>query len=150
VTVPGSYCRKKGLWIFPPVVAVSTMLSALLAAGALGVAAVGVASSANAKPATIGSQGDHDPYNYRDELWYTGLHHEEATNAQSLASRVCGKRAMGYNEDQLVSGLIGPDPLYTTEQAIEIVLGGEYHFCPPYEDDGSIGARGYTGPPETM
>jgi hypothetical protein len=48
MTTPGSYCRKKGLWIFPPVVAVSTMLSALLAAGALGVAAVGVAAPASA------------------------------------------------------------------------------------------------------
>jgi hypothetical protein len=50
MTAPDFYCRKKGLWIFPPVVAVSTMLGALLAAGALGVAAVGVAAPASAVP----------------------------------------------------------------------------------------------------
>jgi hypothetical protein len=50
MTAPGSYRRKKGLWIFPPVVAVSTMLGALLAAGALGVAAVRVAAPASAVP----------------------------------------------------------------------------------------------------
>lgn len=110
---------------------------------------VGLASSANATIAVIGSRGDHDPYNYRDELRYTGLYHEDAPNAESLASRVCGKRAMSYNEEQLVSGLIGPDPLYTSEQAVMIVSGAEYHFCPDYDDDGSVG-RGYTGPPETM
>jgi hypothetical protein len=49
MTAPGSYRRKKGLWIFPPVVAVSTMLPALLVAGALGgVAAVGLAAPASA------------------------------------------------------------------------------------------------------
>lgn len=110
---------------------------------------VGLASSANATIAVIGSRGDHNPYNYRDELRYTGLYHEDVTNALSLASRVCGKRAMGYNEDQLLNGLIGPDPLYTSEQAVVIVENGEYHFCPDYGDDGS-GGRGYTGPPETL
>ncbi len=110
--------------------------------------AAALASSANATIAIIGSQDDHDPYNYRDELRYTGLYHEDVTNAASLASRVCGKRAMGYSEDQLVRGLEGPDPLYTSEQAIMIVEGAEYHFCPAYKDDGSIG-QGY-GPPETV
>lgn len=110
---------------------------------------VGLASSANATIAVIGSQGDHNPYHYRDELQYTGLYHEDVTNAASLASRVCGKRAMGYTEDQLIRGLEGPDPLYTSEQALMIVEGAEYHFCPAYEDDGSVGRR-YTGPPETV
>ncbi|HEY4796638.1 MAG TPA: DUF732 domain-containing protein [Mycobacterium sp.] len=110
---------------------------------------VGLASSANATIAIIGSRGDHDLYNYRDELRYTGLYHEDATNAESLESRVCGRRAMSYTEEQLVRGLEGPDPLYTSEQAVMIVEGAEYHFCPTYEDDGSVG-RGYTGPPETM
>jgi hypothetical protein len=109
---------------------------------------VGLASSANATVAVIGSRGDHNPYHYQDELRYSGLYHEDATNAASLASRVCGKRAVGYSEDQLIRGLIGPDPLYTSEQAIMIVEGAEYHFCPAYEDDGSVG-RGY-GPPDTV
>ena len=56
---------------------------------------------------------------------------------------------MGYTEEQLISGLDGPDPLYTSEQAVMIVSGAEYHFCPAYEDDGSVG-RGYIGPPETV
>ena len=123
--------------------ATSTAITAGMAVG------VGLASSANATIAVIGSRGDHDPYHYRDELRYTGLYHEDATNAVSLASRVCGKRAMGYTEDQLISGLEGPDPLYTSEQAVMIVGGAEFHFCPAYEDDGSVG-RGYTGPPETV
>jgi hypothetical protein len=107
---------------------------------------LGVAS-AHATLAVIGSRGDMDPYHYRDELRYTGLYHEDVTNADSLASRVCGKRAMGYTEEQLVSSLDdGPD--YTAEQAVKIVTGGEYHFCPSYEDDGSIGSgsRWYGGP----
>jgi hypothetical protein len=112
-------------------------------------AGIATASTANATIAVIGSQGDHDPYNYRDELRYTRLYHEDVTNAVSLASRVCGKRAMGYTEEQLISGLYGPDPLYTSEQAVMIVKGAEYHFCPAYQDDGSVG-RGYTGPPETV
>jgi hypothetical protein len=116
------------------------------------IAAVGIAAAgpAGATIAVIGPQGDHNPYNYRDELRYTGLYHEDVTNALNLASRVCGKRAMSFNEDQLVRGLYGPDPLYTSEQAVMIVKGAEYHFCPAYQDDGSIGARGYTGPPETV
>jgi hypothetical protein len=122
------------------------MLGAGVAEMAVG---VGLASPANATIAVIGSRGDQEPYHYRDELRYTGLYHEDVTNAMSLALRVCGKRAMGYNEEQLISGLVGPDPLYTSEQAVMIVEGAEYHFCPAYEDDGSVG-RGYTGPPETV
>jgi hypothetical protein len=50
MTNPRSYRHAKGLRIFPPVVAVSTMLPALLVAAALGVATVGVASPASAYP----------------------------------------------------------------------------------------------------
>jgi Protein of unknown function (DUF732) len=118
--------------------------------GAVAIAAgIATASTANGTIAVIGSRADHDPYHYRDELRYTGLYHEDVTNAVSLASRVCGKRAMGYTEEQLISGLEGPDPLYTSEQAVMIVEGAEFHFCPAYENDGSVG-RGYTGPPETV
>ena len=92
--------------------------------------------------------GDLKP-SYRDELRYTGLYHEDVANAYSLASRVCGKRAMGYNEEQLIRGLEYSADQYTSEQAVVIVSGAEYHFCPAYEDDGSVG-RGYIGPPETV
>jgi Protein of unknown function (DUF732) len=119
---------------------------------AAAIAAVGLAAAgpAGATIAVIGPRGDHDPYNYRDELRYTRLYHEDVTNAASLASRVCGKRAMGYTEEQLIRGLEYSVDQYTSEQAVMIVEGAEYHFCPAYEDDGSIGARGYTGPPETV
>jgi len=108
---------------------------------------VGLASPASATMATIGERGDYNPYNYRDELRYTGLNHEDVYNASSLGPRVCVRRQMGYTEEQLVSSLDdGPD--YTAEQAVEIVMGGEYHFCPSYMDDGSIGtgSRWYGGP----
>jgi hypothetical protein len=104
---------------------------------------------AHATIAVIGSRGDQDPYHYRDELRYTGLYHEDVTNAVSLASRVCGKRAMGYFEEQLIRGLEDSADLYTSEQAVMIVSGAEFHFCPAYDNDGSVG-RGYTGPPETV
>ncbi len=107
-----------------------------------------LASSANATIAVIGSPDDHNPYYYRDELRYTGLYHEDLANAESLASRVCGKRAMGYSEDQLIRGLEYSADQYTPEQAVEIVMGAEYHFCHVYEDDGSVG-QGY-GPPEPL
>jgi hypothetical protein len=119
--------------------------------GGIAAAAIAVglatAGSAGATVATIGERGDHNPYNYRNELRYTGLNHEDVYNAASLGPRVCVRRQMGYTEGQLVSSLDdGPD--YTAEQAVEIVMGGEYHFCPSYEDDGSIGSgsRWYGGP----
>jgi hypothetical protein len=110
---------------------------------------VGFAVPASATIATIGSRGDMNPYHYRDELRYTGLYHEDVANAYSLASRVCGKRAMGYNEEQLIRGLEYSADQYTSEQAVVIVSGAEYHFCPAYEDDGSVGTS-YFGPPETV
>jgi hypothetical protein len=112
-------------------------------------AGIATASTANATIAVIGSRGDMDSYHYRDELRYTGLYHEDVTNAMSLSSRVCGKRAMGYNEEQLVRGLEYSADQYTSEQAVMIVSGAEYHFCPAYEDDGSVGTS-YFGPPETV
>lgn len=124
------------------------IIAAVVAAGAIG-AGLGLAPQANATIAVIGSRGDMDPYHYRDELRYTGLYHEDVTNAMSLSSRVCGKRAMGYNEEQLVRGLEYSADQYTSEQAVMILSGAEYHFCPAYEDDGSVGTS-YFGPPETV
>jgi hypothetical protein len=110
------------------------------AAAAIAAAGIAGAGPANAAVATIGSRGDYNPYNYRDELRYSGLYHEDVSNAAELGPRICRQRFTGYTEDQLIDSLVGPDPLYTTEQAVEIVLGAEYHFCPGYEHDGSVGA----------
>jgi hypothetical protein len=107
---------------------------------------LGVAS-AHATIAVIGSRGDMDPYHYRDQLRYTGLYHEDVTNALSLGHRVCAARYRGFTEGQLVSSLDNFDE-YTSEQAVGIVDGAEFHFCPGYEDDGTIGSgsRWYGGP----
>ena len=120
-----------------------------VAAAAIAAAGIAAAGPAGATIAVIGSEGDHNPYHYRDELRYTGLYHEDVANAYSLASRVCGKRSIGYTEEQLIRGLEYSADQYTSEQAVMIVSGAEYHFCPAYEDDGSVG-RGYIGPPETV
>ncbi len=90
-----------------------------------------------------------DTYHYRDELRYTGLYHGDVGNARSLAARVCGKRAIGYNEEQLIRGLEYAVDQYTPEQAVMIVGGAEFHFCPGFEDDNSVGTTSF-GPPETV
>jgi hypothetical protein len=99
--------------------------------------------TAHATAAAIGREGDFDPYNYRDELRYTGLYHEDVTNAYSLATRICGKRAMGYSSGQLMDGFIYSPDQYTVEQAVAIVRGAEWHFCPAYQNDTSDSS----GPP---
>lgn len=105
-------------------------VTATVAGVALG---VGLAGPANATVATIGAKGDMNPYNYRDELRYSGLYHEDVSNASELGPRICRQRMAGYSEDELISSLDGPDPLYNAEQAVEIVLGAEWHFCPGYD-----------------
>ena len=96
---------------------------------------------------TYGYRGDGDPFAFRDELFAEGLYHEDVGNALSLGQRVCAARRGGFTEEQVVSSLDNYDE-YTAGQAVEIVMGGEWHFCPRYYDDGTIGSGGrWYGPP---
>jgi hypothetical protein len=99
------------------------------------VAAVIGAGSAHATIAVIGSEGDMNPYNYRDELRYAGLLHEDVNNAASLGPMVCRQRAMGYSGDQIMRLLDPSSSYYTAEQDVVIVGNAEFHFCPVYEHD---------------
>jgi hypothetical protein len=102
-----------------------------LAAGmvSLGIA---MASPAGATIATIGAQGDHSAVNYRDELRYAGLRHEDQWNAADLGSRLCAERYEGYSRRQVERELAYSPDDYTAEQIIAMVMGAEWHFCPEY------------------
>jgi hypothetical protein len=95
-------------------------------------AAVIGAGTAHADIAVIGSEGDMNPYHYRDELRYSGLLHEDVANAASLGPRVCGQLAMGYTADQIMRDLDPSSSYYTVEQEVVIVNNAEFHFCPEY------------------
>jgi hypothetical protein len=90
--------------------------------------------SANATISVIGRSGDMDPYHYRDELRYAGIVHEDAQNATELGPRICRQRIAGWSSGQLEDSLID-EGNYTTEQAVVIVRGAEFHFCPAYGND---------------
>jgi hypothetical protein len=122
----------------------------IVAGGVVALCAAGVlyAAPAHADMNTYGRRGDANPYAFRAELQDTGLYHEDVPNAYSLGGRVCAARARGFTEEQIVSSLDNNYGDYTAEQAVEIVMGGEYHFCPAFFNDGTIpyGSRWY-GPP---
>jgi hypothetical protein len=107
------------------------MIVGCLAAGAVALS-VAAAGPAGATLATIGGRGDHSAVNYRDELRYAGIAHEDAVNAADLGSRLCAKRYEDYSERQLIRQLDGPDTPYTVEEAVAMVTGAEWHFCPEY------------------
>jgi len=121
----------------------------LIAAGmAVGVRLAGPAS---ATMSTIGDPDDYSGYNYAAELHFVGIP-ASAAQARSFALTICQKRAEGYSEDQLLDALESPPgPTATSEQAVEMVLGGEYHSCHAYEHDGSIGrGSGPSSPSQTV
>jgi Protein of unknown function (DUF732) len=104
--------------------------------GGIAAAAVGVslalAPQANATLATIGERGDHSAINYRDELRYAGINHEDQWNAADLGSRLCEERYEGYTRRQVERHLSYSPDDYTTEQIVAMVMGAEFHFCPEY------------------
>jgi hypothetical protein len=99
-----------------------------------GVAETLLAPSAQATLSYIGKPDDWSADNFRDELRYTGLSHEDSDNAFSLGMRVCGQRSRGWSSSEIEDSFI-MDPYYTTEQAIKIVRGAEWHFCSGYAND---------------
>ena len=94
---------------------------------------VGLAGPANATISVIGSEGDYNPYYFRDELRYAGITHEDVANASELGPRICRQRAEGWTSGQLEDSLMSND--YTSEQAVVIVRGAEFHFCPQFDGD---------------
>jgi hypothetical protein len=108
-----------------------------VAAAAIAAAGIVAAGPAGATAAVIGGAGDHSAPNYRDELRYAGISHEDAVNAADLGSRLCAKRYVGYSEEQLILDLAGPGTPYNTEESVAMVLGAEFHFCPGYLSYGS-------------
>jgi hypothetical protein len=110
---------------------------ALTVAATLGTGFLGglvIAAPAHATPAAIGHRDDHSANNFRDELRYTGLAHEDSDNALDLAIQTCMDRSQGASSAWLIRRW-DSDPYYTVEQAVEIVRGGEWHFCSEYMDD---------------
>jgi hypothetical protein len=110
------------------------MIMGCIAAAALA-AGIATAIPANAIPSVIGDEGDYSALNYRDELRYSGLYHEDVSNATELGPRICRQRAEGYSSSWLEDGLIYSPDRYTVEQAVAIVRGAEWHFCPVYWRD---------------
>jgi hypothetical protein len=104
----------------------------VLLTGALITAAIGLAAPAGARITVFGERGDADPIAYSTELAYTGVGGTTA-QALNLAATVCAQRAAGYSEDSLIRTLDGPATPWTAEQAVETVMGAEYHFCPTAE-----------------
>jgi hypothetical protein len=94
---------------------------------------IATAGTAHATGAVIDDKGDYDPYNFRDELRYAGIVHEDVNNAAELGPRICRQRAEGYSSSWLEDDLISND--YTVEQAVAIVRGAEWHFCSTYGKD---------------
>ena len=103
------------------------------AAAAIAAAGIAAAGPAGATIAVIGGEGDHSAVNYRNELRYAGITHEDANNAADLGSRLCAKRYDGYSERQLIRELDGPDTPYNYEESLVMVRGAEFHFCPEYD-----------------
>jgi hypothetical protein len=118
----------------------------LAAMGIAGAMATGVLASgtAHATTAVIGSEGDMSAENYTAELRYAGIN-QFVWQSRTLGPWVCNQRGSGVSEDALIRyedgfvPAIGSAP-YGAEQAVAIVMGGEFHFCPKYEGRGGRSA----------
>jgi hypothetical protein len=105
-------------------------------AGAAIATAVGLASPAHATIAVIGAEGDMNPSNYAAELRYAGIYDQTIYGASQLGPKVCNARAAGYSEDAIIHGATEDNYPATAEAAVAIVMGGEFHYCPMFEDNG--------------
>lgn len=117
-------------------------LAALGIAGAMATTVM-AAVPAHATISTVGDPDDYSGYNYAVELSLVGLS-ETPSQAAYMAHTICLDRERGFSEDFIVTDGTANDGL-TSEQAVEGVMGGEYHFCHMFEADGSIGG-GHSSP----
>ena len=118
-------------------VALAGVATVLVGCGG-GAAETLLAPTAHATMSVIGREGDMSPYNYRDELRYAGLLHEDADNAAMLGRRICGQKDMGYTARKITWLLDPDDTYYTGEQDVVLVRGAEFHFCPVYDNDREV------------
>jgi hypothetical protein len=109
------------------------ILAGIVAAGAVMCAVPGTAHADVPDFAIYGYQGDHDPFAYRDELRVAGLNHEDVDNARNLSGRLCGERAEGYTQRQVIWHLDQSPDGYTVHQEVAMLGGAEFHFCPQYQ-----------------
>jgi hypothetical protein len=158
MTTPGSYRRKKGLSIFPPVVAVSTMLPALLAAGALGLAAVEVAAPVSASyggcykdiygncsyapfslatknnsPADMDAWGttpdQHFAYFVTHDDHFPGFRIMDFPTLKAQVLRACQQETNGM-DIITASDQLAAEGGYTASQADSIMSAAETIYCP--------------------
>jgi hypothetical protein len=110
---------------------ITAACGALLTAGAVG----GVLAS----PAHASTEGDQDGYAYTRELHNVGI--TPAHSGAILAQSICEKRAEGYTQDAVIEYEESPPPpIASHRQAVVIVTGAEWHFCPSYYIGGENGA----------
>jgi hypothetical protein len=110
---------------------IAAACAGLITAGGVGLGTIAPAHADDF--AHYGYMGDHDPFSYRDELRMAGLNHEDVHNAHDLAGRLCGERAEGYTQRQVLNHLEASPDDYTVHQDVAMLGGAEYHFCPQFE-----------------
>jgi hypothetical protein len=99
-------------------------LAALTIAGGIVAAA-----PAHATVSVIGDPDDHSGYNFAWEMHYVGAQ-MEPWQARNFGLNICQARHL-FSEDELIDRM--KQGVWTPDQAIQLVRGGEYHFCYSYE-----------------
>ena len=104
-------------------------LVGLVAAGAIGAAALAPTAQAN----TQGGLNDKSGWAYATELTFDG-EYETAEQATSLAYTICGLRGQGYSEEYIRHTM---EIKYSVSLSVDVVGGAEFHFCPGYDVNSS-------------
>ena len=108
-----------------------TIIHRLAGFAGLGIAAaVALAPNAHAEINAYGQQGDASTVAFSMELSDTGWLTDN-TQAWTIANNVCNMRASGSTERGITNLLINQGG-HTIEQAVVMVNGAEWHFCPAY------------------
>ncbi|MGA7055689.1 MAG: hypothetical protein WBZ37_31385 [Mycobacterium sp.] len=106
-----------------------------LSAGALVLGAAGQVVGAGIAKADVygctddlqicGNDDDHDGSAFARELWHHAVYLTPG-QATELGNRVCFQRAAGVSEREVLDNM---ETTYSTDLSVDIVLGGERHFC---------------------
>jgi hypothetical protein len=107
---------------------VKAAIGGVAIAGALAIG-TGVAQADPSDFQIYGSKGDQSGYELSRELTFQGLV-VSTPQATDLGNRVCNDLARGYAENQMGMYLMSQG--YSSRQAVAIVGGGRWHFCPWY------------------
>jgi hypothetical protein len=103
-------------------------------AGGLILGAAGLVIGAGLASAdTYGSKGDHNEHAYAMELRADGMAGTDI-QAEGAALMVCEKRGQGFSEEAIKTQL---ETLHgmSVSMAGDVVEGGEWHFCPQFENE---------------